>query len=93
MLKHLSIALFCLFVAPVVAGAELGVLAPVMVDGEPLMKRDAHDRSVPVVTRVTSGPLFDKLQKEAREGFTATVLALDELAQRRAGIARVPTWL
>jgi DNA uptake protein ComE-like DNA-binding protein len=73
--------------------AELGVLAPVMVDGEPLMKRDAHDRAVPVVTRVTSGPLFDKVQKEARTGFTATVLALDDLAQRRTGIAPVPTWL
>jgi DNA uptake protein ComE-like DNA-binding protein len=78
--------------APLVA-AELGVLAPVMVDGQPLMKRDGQNRSVPVVTRVTSGPLYEKLQKEAREGFTATVLALDELAQRRAGIAPVPTWL
>src|SRR5678815_70704 len=92
-LKHLSIALFCLLIAPVVAAAELGVLSPVLVDGESLMKRDAHDRSVPVVTRVTSGPLYEKLQKEAREGFTATMLALDELAQRRAGIAPVPTWL
>ena len=33
------------------------------------------------------------MQKEAREGFTATVLALDELAQRRSGTAPVPTWL
>src|SRR4030095_276378 len=92
-LKCLWVAVLCVLVAPVLAAAELGVLAPVMVDGEPLMKRDAHDRPAPVVTRVTSGPLFDKLQKEAREGFTATELALDERAQRRAGIAPVPTWL
>jgi len=90
----LSRHLFALLLVCVSAtAAELGVLAPVIVDGEPLMKRDAHDRAVPVVTRVTSGALYDKLQKEAKEGFTATVLALDELAQRRAGIAPVPTWL
>jgi hypothetical protein len=83
----------CLFCSPVVA-AELGVLAPVMVDGQPLMKPDPRDRPAPVVTRVTSGPLYDKLQKEAREGFTATVLALDEMAQRRSGLEQtVPTWL
>ena len=75
------------------AAAELGVLAPVILDGQPLMKVDSKNRKVPVVTRVTSGALYDQLQKEAREGFTATVLALDELAQRRSGTAPVPTWL
>ena len=82
----------CLVCAQCVA-AELGVLAPVVVDGQPLMKRDSKDHAAPVVTRVTSGPLYEQLQKEAREGFTKTVLALDEMAQRRAGIAPVPTWL
>ena len=75
------------------AAAELGVLAPVIVDGAPLTKRDSKDREVPIVTRVTSGAFYDQLQKEAREGFTATMLALDELAQRRSGTAPVPTWL
>ena len=69
------------------------MVAPVVVDGRPLMKRDGQNRSVPVVTRVTSGPLYEKLQKEARDGFVGTVLALDDLAQRRAGSAPVPTWL
>ena len=92
-LQHFFALILCALCTSAAAAAELGVLAPVMVDDEPLMKRDAHDHPAPVVTRVTSGPLFDKLQQEAREGFTATVLALDELAQRRAGIAPVPTWL
>jgi DNA uptake protein ComE-like DNA-binding protein len=49
---------------------------------------------VPVVTRVRSGPLYEQLQKEAAQGFTATVLALDDLAQRKAGAsAPGPTWL
>ncbi|HEY7638131.1 MAG TPA: helix-hairpin-helix domain-containing protein [Steroidobacteraceae bacterium] len=82
----------CLVCAPVLA-AGLGVLAPVVVDGQPLMKRDPRDREVPVVTRVTSGPLYDQLQIEAHDGFTATVLALDALAQQRSGIDPVPTWL
>ena len=90
--KLLAVMALCAVCTPLMA-AELGVLAPVMVDGQPLMKRDSHNRSVPVVTRVTSGELYEKLQKEAREGFVATVLALDELAQRRAGITPVPTWL
>ena len=91
MLQRLAMLLFVLC-APA-AAAELGVLAPVIVDGQPLTKVDSKNREVPVVTRVTSGPLYDQLQKEARAGFTATVLALDELAQRRSGTAPVPTWL
>ena len=81
------------FLPAPLGAAELGVLAPVIVDGQPLMKRDGRNRAAPVVTRVTSGPLYEKLQKEARDGFVATVLALDDLAQRRAGVAPVPTWL
>ena len=73
MLQRLAMLLFVLC-APA-AAAELGVLAPVIVDGQPLTKVDSKNREVPVVTRVTSGPLYDQLQKEAREGFTATVLA------------------
>jgi hypothetical protein len=89
--RHLIVVLL-VCCAPA-AAAELGVLAPVIVDGQPLMKADSTNRHVPVVTRVRSGPLYEQLQKEARGGFTATVLALDELAQRRSGTAPVPTWL
>jgi hypothetical protein len=46
--RHLLV--LCLLCAPV-AAAELGVLAPLIVDGQPLMKRDAKNREVPVVTR------------------------------------------
>lgn len=94
---RLVVAALCSFPAfflpAPVGAAELGVVAPVVVDGRPLMKRDGQNRSVPVVTRVASGPLYEKLQKEARDGFVGTVLALDDLAQRRAGSAPVPTWL
>lgn len=74
--------------------AELGVLAPVVQNGQPLQRADPQGRNVPVVTRVRDGALYEQLQREAREGFTSTVLALDELAQRRAG-ASTPstTWL
>ena len=93
-MPRVLLLILCLLIAPALAAAELGVIAPVMVDGQPLMKRDPRDRMVPVVTRVTSGALYEKLQNEARDGFTATVLALDEMAQRRSGLAQtVPTWL
>ena len=74
--------------------AELGVLAPVLEKGAPLTKPGPADAPAPVVMRVTSGALYAALQKEARGGYTATTLALDELAQRKAGASRVvPTWL
>ena len=74
--------------------AELGVLAPVMVDSKPLERAAPDGPMAPVVTRVTSGKLFEQLQHEAREGFTASMLALDERAQRMSGQAQVrPTWL
>lgn len=67
--RILALAL-CLICSPLVAAAELGVLAPVIVDGQPMMKRDAKNREVPVVTRVASGALYDQLQKEARRQST-----------------------
>ncbi|GAA5075249.1 ComEA family DNA-binding protein [Lysobacter panacisoli] len=74
--------------------AELGVLAPVMAEGQPQVQADPKGKPAPVVTRVRSGELFDLVQREAREGFLATVLALDESAQRIAGAKTlVPTWL
>ena len=79
-LKHLAIAVLCVLCAPAGVAAELGVLAPVMVDDEPLMKRDAHDRPAPVVTRVTSGPLFDKLQKQYTTDFVLLRRDLETLA-------------
>jgi len=74
--------------------AELGVLTPVIEAGELMQKADANGRSFPVLERVREGALFDLLQREAKEGFTATVLRLDEIAQRTAGAASIsPSWL
>ncbi|MBU8974822.1 helix-hairpin-helix domain-containing protein [Lysobacter sp. MMG2] len=85
--------LLALAMSPV-AAAELGVLAPVLADGQPQVQADPAGRPAPVVTRVTSGALYEQVQREARDGFVATVLALDESAQRIAGArTRVPTWL
>ena len=61
-LQHFFALILCALCTSAAAAAELGVLAPVMVDDELLMKRDAHDHPAPVVMRVISGPLFDKLQ-------------------------------
>src|SRR5262245_61182861 len=77
-----------------VAAAELGVLVPEVTGGKPEQKADPHGAMVPVVTRLHSGPLHDQLQKEAAQGFTATILALDEIAQHKAGaVTPSPTWL
>jgi len=74
--------------------AELGVLSPVLADGKVLERAAPGGGMAPVVERVSSGALFDQLQREAHEGFTASMLALDERAQRASGQARVrPTWL
>lgn len=76
------------------AAAELGVLQPVLEQGKPLQKKDPQGRLAPVVTRLREGELYEQLQREAQEGFTRSVLALDDAAQRAAG-AKVlqPTWL
>jgi DNA uptake protein ComE-like DNA-binding protein len=77
-----------------VRSAELGVLAPVIADGKPAERAAPDGDMAPVVTRVTSGKLFEQLQREARDGFTASMLALDEKAQRMSGQAQArPTWL
>jgi hypothetical protein len=95
--KACAIALSLLTVAAATdsaRAAELGVLAPVMEQGQPLEKAGPHGIKFPVVTRVTHGPMFDLLQKEATQGCTALVLALDEIAQRRAAATTpTPTWL
>ena len=78
-----------------VAAPALGVLAPVMEKDEPLMRRapDA-ERQVPVVTRVRAGKLYEAIQREARSGFTAVVLQLDEDSKRVAGRdIGSPSWL
>ncbi|MGH8308533.1 MAG: ComEA family DNA-binding protein [Steroidobacteraceae bacterium] len=73
---------------------ELGVLSPVLKNGRPLQKADPQGQPALVVTQVRSGELHDQLQKEATEGFTSVVLALDVAAQRAAGATTpVPTWL
>jgi len=74
--------------------AELGVLAPVLANGQPQTQDDPAGHAAPVVTRVRSGGLYEQVQREAREGFLGTVLALDESAQRIAGATTpTPTWL
>ncbi len=75
--------------------AELGVLAPVIINQEAQMQaRPSGKGNAPVLGRVTSGPLFDAIQKEATQGFTASVLALDELAAEVAGTSHSGvTWL
>jgi len=76
------------------AAAELGVLAPVLANGQPQTQADPAGHPAPVVTRVASGELFEQVQREARDGFLGTVLALDESAQRIAGATTTtPTWL
>lgn len=79
---------------PASVQAELGVLQPVRADGKIVQKADAEGRLHPVVERVNQGTLFDALQREAREGFTADLLALDAAAQRQAGYPQTQTtWL
>jgi hypothetical protein len=76
------------------AAAELGVLVPLIANGKPVQKADPSGQQVPVVTRLHSGLLYEQLQKEAVQGFTGTVLALDEVAQHKAGATVAsPTWL
>jgi DNA uptake protein ComE-like DNA-binding protein len=76
------------------AAAELGVLTPVIENGKPLQKADARGHKMPVVTQVRSGALYDMIQKEATQGATAVTLAIDELAQRKAGATHASTtWL
>lgn len=90
----LSVCLSVVAMACPLRAAELGVLAPVVADGKPQVQDDPAGRPAPVVARVRSGTLFEQVQREAREGFLATVLALDEQAQRIAGARTVvPTWL
>lgn len=74
--------------------AELGVLAPVM-DGDSVQTRPGPDKQpAPVVTEVKDGELYAALQKEAQDGFTATLLVMDERAQKTAGAKTPgPTWL
>lgn len=74
--------------------AELGVLAPVVVDGQAQSKPSPDGKPAPIVTRLRGGELFAKLQREAKDGFTASMLALDEAAQLASGIAEPhATWL
>ena len=87
----LMLAVFC---ASALQAAELGVLTPVLVDGHAQQRAAPDGKMVPVVTRVTSGPLYARLQNEAKHGVTALMLALDEQAQRVAGETTIrPTWL
>lgn len=73
--------------------AELGVLEPVAVNRQPLMKATPSGKvQAPVVVRITSGALFEQIQREAGSGFTRKILALDELAMQVAGAGKT-SWL
>lgn len=75
------------------ATAELAVLAPVMANKAPLSQPSPDGKGeAPVVSRVTSGALYDALQNEAAKGFTAQMLALDDLAMQLSGSGK-NTWL
>ena len=66
--------------------AQLGVLSPVIINQEAQTQaRPNGAGTAPVLRRVTSGALFDAIQKEATDGFTASALALDALAAEIAG--------
>lgn len=99
MIKTLCVVLgvSAILAAPVAATeseSKLAVITPVIADGQPRMQAAPDGRSVPVVTQLREGALYDSLQREAREGVTATMLALDESAQRAAGIAQsTASWL
>lgn len=74
--------------------SELALLAAEHVGGAPRRLAAPDGRSAPVMRRVVDGALHDRLQTEARDGFTATLLALDEQARVVAGQpASAPTWL
>ena len=93
-LRIAALALSLLALPIMARAAELGVLSPVVADGKPLERAAPDGGNAPVVTRVTNGDLFERLQREAQQGFTATMLALDESAQRASGQTTIrPTWL
>jgi len=88
------ILLVCLFFAASANAAELALLSPVLENGQPREKADPQGRPAPVFSRVRRGEIYDLVQRESTDGFTATMLALDEAAQRAAGIDKpAPTWL
>ncbi len=96
MLKQLRLSVLVLatVAASQGAAAELGVLAPVVQENSVLMRAAPQGgKMAPVVTRVHEGKLYAALQREAREGFTATALALDELAMKVAGQPGRTSWL
>lgn len=87
-------ALLLACAAPVCLAQQLGVLQPVLEQGQPLQKKSKHGPLAPVVTELREGGLYTQLQREAAQGFTRSVLALDLAAQRVAGV-KTPqtTWL
>lgn len=79
---------------PAMAG-ELGVLKPIVKDNDVVLRErpDGKGKAF-VLTQVRQGKLYDALQKEARQGFTRTMLELDDLAMQVAGEPRGRThWL
>lgn len=74
--------------------AELALLEAEHADGAPHRLAAPDGRPAPVMRRVVDGALHDRLQTEARDGFTAALLALDEQARTVAGQpVSAPTWL
>ena len=84
----------CLLLPAQALAASLGLLVPVFEEGAPLQRPGPDGQPAPVVAELREGGLHAQLQREAREGFTARMLALDEQAQRLAGATDPrPTWL
>lgn len=89
------LALLAALAPGLACAAELALLkAEHAADGAPRQLAAPDGRPAPVMRRVVEGALHDGLQAEARDGFTATLLALDEQARTVAGQpASAPTWL
>lgn len=92
---HHLLLICALGAVPAANAAQLGVLSPVIINHEAQMQaRPTGPGMAPVVTRITSGPLFEAIQTEATTGFTAAAIALDELASETAGVQHSGvTWL
>lgn len=74
---------------------RLGLLAAVQLDGQQVYKLPpGGGKPAPVLREVSSGALYQRLQRESNEGLLHTLLMMDAAAQRTAGEQTIqPTWL
>ena len=83
------------FAAVPAKAQHLAILEPVrMGDQEAAKARPGDGTPAPVLTRVTGGPLFAAIQREAKGGTIPVILQLGEMARRIAGLpANGASWL